>query len=114
MINEKRHVDNFFIFSDMMISPGSNAMTGTRSGGSWTVASILEAYRSTVNENMLFVTVDLAGHGRSVLGAELEDDSKNVLITGYSDSILRLVSEIQNNQVDAVKEAAQEMLAKKK
>ena len=113
MINESRHVDNMFIFSDMMISPGSGNMMNTRSGGSWTVGTILEKYRETVNDNMLFVTVDLAGHGRSVLGAELEDNCKNVLISGYSDAILRLVSELQNSQVDAVKETAQKLLEKK-
>jgi len=113
MINERKHVDNMFIFSDMMISPSDGNMQHTMSGGSDTVGSILENYRTNVNENMMFVTVDLAGHGRSVLGAELEDNCKNVLISGYSDAILRLVSELQNNQVDAVKETAQNMLSKK-
>jgi hypothetical protein len=99
-----------FIFSDMMISPSSNAMTGTSSGQNWTVAKIIDAYRTQVNPNMLFITVDLAGSGRT-LGAELEDDFRNVLISGYSDAILRLVSEIQINQVDAVKENAAAFLA---
>jgi hypothetical protein len=94
LIESKTHIDQMFIFSDMMISPGTDAMSHTISGENWTVASILQAYREQVNPNMLFVTVDLAGHGRSVLGAELEDDFRNILITGYSDAILRLVSEI--------------------
>jgi hypothetical protein len=46
---------------------------------------------------MLFVTIDLAGHGRSILGSEMEDDFRNILITGYSDQILRMVSELQKN-----------------
>jgi hypothetical protein len=88
-------VDTIFILSDMMIGPGREEMTGVRSGSGWTVSKILEEYRNTVNPEMMFVTIDLAGHGRSVLGAELEDDFRNVLITGYSDQILRLVSELQ-------------------
>lgn len=71
----------------------------------WTITSILRTYRQLVNPNMRFVTVDLAGHGRSLIGAELEDDFRNVLISGYSDSILRLVAELQKNQVELVREA---------
>jgi hypothetical protein len=71
----------------------------------WNITSILSTYRTLVNPNMRFVTVDLAGHGKSLMGAELKDDFRNVLITGYSDSILRLVAELQKNQVDLVREA---------
>ncbi len=86
-----------FVFSDMMISPGDDYTTGAISGGKWTCATILQAYREYVNPNMLFVTVDLRGQKRSVLGAELEDDCRNVMVCGYSDAILRLVSEIYTN-----------------
>jgi hypothetical protein len=112
LIDNKVHVDNLFIFSDMMISPGTDAMSHTTSGEKWTVGSVLKKYRDTVNSNMLFVTVDLAGHGRNTLGADLEDDDKNILVTGYSDAILRLVTEIQTSQVDAVKEQAQKLASK--
>ena len=94
IIEEKTHVDTFVILSDMMISPGRVEMNDMHSGAQWTVASILTEYRAKVNPNMMFITIDLAGHGRNILGAELEDDFRNVLITGYSDSILRLVSEL--------------------
>jgi hypothetical protein len=113
LISTKRHIDQMFIFSDMMISPGEDHMSSSISGENWTVAKILTAYREQVNPDMLFVTVDLAGSGRSALGAELEDDFRNVLVTGYSDAILRLVSEIQSNQVNAVREAAAALIAKK-
>lgn len=97
--------DNMFVFSDMMISPGSGNMSNTISGRQWTIDLILKAYREKVNPEMKFVTIDLAGHGSSI-GATLEDNSRNILVTGYSDSILRLVTELQRSQVDAVKEAA--------
>ena len=176
MILTKTHIDNFVLFSDMMISPGNNEMRCAHIMSSqihemrkkhreaqlaksfnleaasfqpaqppsshlnpdsssfipesssqevpmeldpnpvqleeafglnntWTITSILSTYRQLVNPNMRFVTVDLAGHGRSLMGAELKDDFRNVLITGYSDSILRLVAELQKNQVDIVREA---------
>ena len=97
IIKEKVHVDTFVILSDMMISPGRGEMNDMNSGAQWTVSSIISEYRNTVNPNMLFVTIDLVGHGRNILGAELEDDFRNVLISGYSDSILRLVSELQTS-----------------
>lgn len=59
---------------------------------------------------MRFVTVDLAGNGGSLIGAELEDDFRNVLVSGYSDAILKLIAELQKNQVDLVKEAAAKLL----
>ena len=62
--------------------------------GTWRLAPILSQYRDSVNSNMLFVSVDLQGRGRSILGASLDEDSRNVSITGYSDSILRMISEI--------------------
>jgi telomerase protein component 1 len=176
MITTKTHIDNFVLFSDMMISPGNNQMGCARIisqqiremqqkhreaelaksfnvqaasfepshqpethlnpdsssfthesssqevpmeldpnpiesldaaelNDTWNITSILSTYRTLVNPNMRFVTVDLAGHGKSLMGAELKDDFRNVLITGYSDSILRLVAELQKNQVDLVREA---------
>jgi len=105
----KVHYDFMFIFSDMMISPGNSNMSNSTSGRNWTVESILRTYREQVNPNMRFVSIDLAGHGAK-LGAELEDDSKNILITGYSDSILRLVTELQGSQIEAIKEASKNLI----
>ncbi|CAG9320965.1 unnamed protein product [Blepharisma stoltei] len=108
-IENRVHFDNMFIFSDMMISPGSGQMNHTQSGRNWTVEQILKTYRETVNPSMKFISINLAGHGKTI-GADLEDEQKNILVTGYSDSILRLVSQLQISQVDAVKEAAKSLI----
>jgi telomerase protein component 1 len=100
------HIDNLFIFSDMMVSPGKNEFEDAESGRRNSISKTLHNYRSTVNPKMKFVTVDLAGQGRSLVGADLNNDFLNVEVTGYSDAILRLVSEMQQSQVEAVKEAA--------
>lgn len=103
------HIDNMFIFSDMMVSPGKNEFANSASGKSNSIAKVLKRYRKNVNPQMKFVTVDLAGQGRSLVGAELDNDLLNIEVTGYSDAILRLVSELQISQVEAVKEAAIKM-----
>ena len=92
----------------MMISPHHSNITGRY--GCTTVPTFLDKYRETVNANMLFVSVDLAGYGRSVVGPEAEEDFRNLILTGYSDSILKMVSEMQGSQVDKVKEHAQRLL----
>lgn len=108
--NERKHIDNMFIFSDMMIAPGKNEMKNGRGQEQYatqvTVTSVLEKYRATVNPNMRFVTVNLAGHGRKLTGVDFQNNFLNVEVSGYSDAILRLVSEMQKTQVVAVKEAA--------
>lgn len=107
LINEKIHVDNMFWFSDMIISTEKqNTPFNPDRNNRWTVTSILEEYRAKVNPEMKYITVDLAGYGRDMLGADLEGRSKNIVVSGYSDAVLKLVSELQTSQVQAVREAA--------
>lgn len=100
MISSRTHIDQLFIISDMMISPGHNEMKNCNSGGNWTVSNILEVYRNEVNSNMRFVSVDLAGKGAAL---NEDENPNNLLISGYSDSILRMVSDFGRSQVDIVK-----------
>ena len=53
---------------------------------------ILDEYRDQVNPNMRYISCDLAGYSQQMKGANFEKDSKNLLIGGYSDSILQLIS----------------------
>jgi telomerase protein component 1 len=96
-MRDKVVIDQVFMFSDLMICPDVGNIWGNVTGRNWTVGSILDEYRKTVNPNMLFICVDLAGYGGRKLGADLEDDFRNILITGYSDHVLSLISEVQTD-----------------
>jgi telomerase protein component 1 len=106
-------IDNFFILSDMMIAPGRMEMGGPGAGGysatsgsaaarAGGVSGVLREFRRAVNPDLLFVSVDLKGQcGRSTV--ELEDGApgahpNDVLVTGYSDEILRYVVERKGAQ----------------
>jgi len=110
LIQEHKHVDQMFVFSDMMIAPGEQEMSGTSTGGQSSISQVLEQYRQEVNVHMKFVTVDLAVGGRDILGASFDADYLNVKVHGYSDAILALVSELQQSQVEAVDAFVQEHL----
>jgi len=98
LIAKRVKIDNFIIFSDMMIAPGKNEMAARGTS----VSDILKKYRETVNPDLLFVAVDLYGNGKSIIDVN-SDDPKNVLITGFSDNILRFISERGGNkQLDYV------------
>lgn len=100
-------IDMLFIFSDVMVHPGNEEY---REGTDrWTISKILKEYRERINPNMLFVTCNLNGYARTLMSADMQDDFRNIAINGYSDSILRLVSELQKSQVEAVKEACRDI-----
>jgi len=98
LIAKRIKIDNFIIFSDMMIAPGKNEMEARGNK----VSSVLKKYREAINPDLLFVAVDLFGNGKSIVDVNT-DDPKNVLITGFSDNILRFISERGGNkQLDYV------------
>ena len=109
---EKRQIDQIFMFSDMMVSPGYEEFAGTTTGGTSTVGSVLNEYRRKVSQNMRFVTVDLACQAQELIGADYGDDCRNIQMWGYSDAVLGLVSELQRSQVVAIEEFAQTLLTK--
>ena len=73
----------------MMIAPGHEEMPIKNR----TVSRILKEYREQVNPELLFVAVDLYGNGKSIVDINVEN-SRNVLITGFSDNILRYIAGI--------------------
>ena len=85
-----------------MISEGYSDI----SGPGWTVTSILNEYRTKVNPKMVYVAVDLRGYS---IKLPIDEDKKtplNILICGYSDAILRFLSERQISQVEYIKQLA--------
>ena len=112
IITNRTHVDQIFMFSDMMVSPGYEEFAGTHTGGELSVGAVLNKYRAKVNAGLKFVTVDLACQAQNLLGADYADDYRNVQLWGYSDAILGLVSELQKSQIEAVEEVARELLSK--
>jgi len=98
LIAKKKKIDNFIILSDMMIAPGKNEMIINERS----VSGILKEYRKKVNPNLLFVAIDLYGNGKSIVDINI-DSPNDVLITGFSDNILRFISERGNQkQLDYV------------
>jgi len=83
MIRDKRRVDNMLVLSHQVLDPGH---------GQNELANLLNKYRSEVNPDMLFVSVDLSGSGRSTIGAD-EKHPLDIMITGFSDQILRFIAE---------------------
>jgi len=93
LIKKKKKIDNFIILSDQMVAPGKLEMESR----GHTVTSILKLYRQEINPDLLFVAIDLYGNGKSLVDVNLENQ-KNILITGFSDNILRFISEKGNQK----------------
>lgn len=101
-------LDMMFVFTDVMVHPGQEEYKdGT---DRWTITKILKEYREKINPNLLFITCNLSSYARTLMSAEMEDDYRNIAINGYSDSILRLVSELQKSQVQAVKDSCRDII----
>jgi len=100
LMDKKKIINNFIILSDMMIAPGKNEMAQRGR----TVTGILKDYRLKVNPDLLFVAVDLYGQGRSIVDVIPGNHDNDVLITGFSDHILRFIAERGNlKQLEHVK-----------
>lgn len=102
-IKEKKWIDNFIIFTDMMLSEVTGHDVFARGGR--TSYEIITEYREKVNPDMRYVTVDLAGSAKELKGAKYESEFKNLLIGGYSDSILKMISTTGVKQSDLVRES---------
>mmetsp|Transcript_8043 Transcript_8043/g.15800 ORF Transcript_8043/g.15800 Transcript_8043/m.15800 type:complete len:709 (+) Transcript_8043:1761-3887(+) len=112
LIETRRKIDYLFILSDMMIAPGNDMPVYGHIKTSWTVSSILEKYRNDINPNFVIVSVNLQGYGKAMT-AEFGDDMRNVMINGYSDSILRMIGTIGQSQVQLVKQEAEKLQVSK-
>ena len=57
-----------------------------------------------MNENLLFVAIDLAGYGRNVLGADWGKNPRDVIVAGYSDVVLSMITQLQSSQAQVIKD----------
>jgi len=87
LIKQRRKIDNFLVLSHQLIQTGSS-----EGSSHMTVRNLLHKYRQEVNPDLLFVSVDLSGRGNSILDGN-EAHPNDVMITGFSDSILRFIAE---------------------
>lgn len=86
LIRTRKKVDNLVVISHCMVAPNHNEM----SRGGKSISSLLKKYRQAINPNLLYVAIDLSG--RVSVQTE-EGDPLNVLVSGFSDSILRFIAE---------------------
>ena len=94
MTKKGTRIDNFIILSDMMIAPGHQEMNMR----GLTVSSLIGEYRRRVNPAMLFVAIDLFGAGKSLVSCTEGGSPNDVLITGFSDHVLRFIAERGNDK----------------
>eukprot|EP01116_Phalansterium_solitarium_P003945 TRINITY_DN1478_c0_g2_i3.p1 TRINITY_DN1478_c0_g2~~TRINITY_DN1478_c0_g2_i3.p1 ORF type:complete len:2362 (+),score=859.43 TRINITY_DN1478_c0_g2_i3:58-7143(+) len=91
MIRQRKRVDTVLVLSHRLVAPGHEEMD---SSNGYTISSLLHKYRQEVNADLLFVSVDLSGRIPGLLGEESDRRHPNdVLISGFSDSILRFIAE---------------------
>lgn len=86
MIKDKTRVDNFLVLSHQVINPQDDTGKNSR------LANLLKKYRMEVNPQLLFVSIDLSGSGKSAIGQD-ERNPNDIQITGFSDQILRFIAE---------------------
>ncbi len=90
LIREKKVIDNLIVLSNTMVGPGYNDMTHLNPSG---VSGMLKKYRQDVNPDLLFVSVNLGSTGRSIDQPAEDKHPNDVLISGFSDAILRYIAE---------------------
>jgi telomerase protein component 1 len=91
LILQNKKIDNIIVLSDQHIAPGYNELIGSgpAAGG---ISGILTKYRQEINPDLLYVSVNLAGR----TSVDVDDSKRHVndiVVSGFSDSILRYVAE---------------------
>lgn len=84
LIRTKRKIDNLLVLSHVMINPHEGAQSK--------LANLLTKYRSEVNPDLLYVSVDLSGSGKNTISND-EKNPNDIMIAGFSDQILRFIAE---------------------
>eukprot|EP00005_Dracoamoeba_jomungandri_P014410 CAMPEP_0174272484 /NCGR_PEP_ID=MMETSP0439-20130205/51414_1 /TAXON_ID=0 /ORGANISM="Stereomyxa ramosa, Strain Chinc5" /LENGTH=2345 /DNA_ID=CAMNT_0015363075 /DNA_START=11 /DNA_END=7048 /DNA_ORIENTATION=+ len=89
LIRKRKEIHNFIILSNKEIFPGSGEMEN----GTTNLTSILQKYRQEVNPDLLFVSVNLAARPTVNREENTSSHPNDVLIGGFSDSILKYIAE---------------------
>eukprot|EP00761_Pharyngomonas_kirbyi_P012464 gb/GECH01012491.1/.p1 GENE.gb/GECH01012491.1/~~gb/GECH01012491.1/.p1 ORF type:complete len:786 (+),score=240.94 gb/GECH01012491.1/:1-2358(+) len=101
-IKNQDMIDYMVVISDMIVEPRQGQV---HSGGT-RIGELVEEYRNKVNPDMKFVCIDLFGSGVNKPFAQdpEAENSKDILVTGYSDQILRYIANRQdgNSQLQDV------------
>lgn len=91
LIARKKKIDNLLILSHETLNPDDSS-AGGGSAPSSSLGSLLRKYRTEVNPELLFVSVNLSGSGKSSIGAS-DSHPNNIMISGFSEQILRFIAE---------------------
>jgi telomerase protein component 1 len=86
LISTKKKIDNLLVLSHETLNPEE---AGSSAGG---LASLLLKYRTEVNPELLFVSVNLSGSGKASIGASARNPN-DIMISGFSEQILRFIAE---------------------
>ncbi|KAL4466476.1 hypothetical protein ABPG72_016617 [Tetrahymena utriculariae] len=108
----KTHIDNIVILSDMMIASGYQDI----SVGSNSITRSIQRQKNEVNPNLKIFAVDLHGYGQSLnLGDEFNENNY-IKIFGMSDSILKFISVQQGgiNLIDYIRQFALQKISEKR
>lgn len=99
-IKEKTKMDRLVVCSDLQIGDGKDQEYGVhgRYGSSVTVPKLVAEYRKKVNPNFMYYSVCFNGYGNDVIVGD-----KKVLISGFSDNILRFISAYEQTGKTQVK-----------
>jgi len=91
-------VHKFIILSDMAICSGKLLIRKKDNP----ISARLETYRKRVGFDTFFVAIDLLGSGFSIVDQSKDGDSREILITGYSDQVLRYLASRGKAQLEEV------------
>jgi len=88
LISTKKKIDNLLVLSHQILNPDEAGS----SDDSNNLARLLLKYRTEVNPDLLFVSVNLSGSGKASIGAS-DRNPNNIMISGFSEQILRFIAE---------------------
>lgn len=93
LIARKKKIDNLLVLSHETLDPDSgNSGSGGHVPYTSSLGSLLLKYRTEVNPELLFVSVNLSGSGKASIGAS-DSNPNNIMISGFSEQILRFIAE---------------------
>jgi len=87
LIRDRKKIDQIIVLSNETVAPGYP------SSGNVDIGNILTKYRQEVNKDLLYVSVNLSGRGGVMTNDGKAKHPNDVVIAGFSSSILRYIAE---------------------